>query len=227
MDIELETPSYNERRYGKPWIAKITFVDKKPTYEFGSWVGKPGCPGLLILENVNAGQIIAKGQKDNRKANGSENNLYVVNDDGTRRLVDKLEAYKIWKSLTTQTSEAGWQAQSNEQEEWDYDHDLHTAWCNVAMGLATDYADAYCNHQCDDTQDHLPELGRTRRELKRHLFEQPASMGPEPKLYYELLYAVESKHPNETRHETALRHIRNAENSGDGAAKYTPKPGDE
>lgn len=76
------------------------------------------------------------------------------------------------------TSEAGWQHQTNEQQEYDYDHDLHTAWCNVAMGLATDYAEAYCNHQCDDTKDNLAELGRTRRELKQHLFGQPASMTP-------------------------------------------------
>lgn len=35
--------------------------------------------------------------------------------------------------------------------------------------------------------------------------------------YYELLYAVASKYPNETRHETALRYIRERElatNSG-------------
>lgn len=31
------------------------------------------------------------------------------------------------------------------------------------------------------------------------------------KKYYELLYSVEIKHPNETRHETALRYIREAE----------------
>lgn len=63
-----------------------------------------------------------------------------------------------------------------------YDHDLHTAWCNVAMGLATAYAQAWCNHQCDDSesQNHLPELFRTRRELQQHLFNQPASMGPTP-----------------------------------------------
>jgi len=29
--------------------------------------------------------------------------------------------------------------------------------------------------------------------------------------YHELLYAVATKHPDETRHETALRYIRNAE----------------
>jgi hypothetical protein len=34
---------------------------------------------------------------------------------------------------------------------------------------------------------------------------------PMTELYYELLYAVERKHPGETRHETALRYIRQAE----------------
>lgn len=76
------------------------------------------------------------------------------------------------------TREANWQAQQNEQQEWDADHDLHTAWCNAAMDLANNYAEAYCNHQCDDSKDCLQELGRARLELKRHLWGQPASMGP-------------------------------------------------
>lgn len=33
------------------------------------------------------------------------------------------------------------------------------------------------------------------------------------RLYHELLYAVESKHYGESRHETALRYIRSAEHS--------------
>lgn len=32
------------------------------------------------------------------------------------------------------------------------------------------------------------------------------------KLYHELIYQVESKHPNESRHETALRYIKEREN---------------
>ena len=32
--------------------------------------------------------------------------------------------------------------------------------------------------------------------------------------YYELLYAVECKNPGESRHETALRYIREAESTG-------------
>ena len=38
-------------------------------------------------------------------------------------------------------------------------------------------------------------------------------------LYYELLYQVGIKHPNESRHDTALRYLRNAEKSGDQCEK--------
>lgn len=36
-------------------------------------------------------------------------------------------------------------------------------------------------------------------------------------LYHELLYQVGIKHPGETRHQTALRYLKNAENSQDNA----------
>ena len=42
---------------------------------------------------------------------------------------------------------------------------------------------------------------------------QPAAQVPEVALYNELLFAVERKFPNETRHQTALRYIRSAEHS--------------
>lgn len=37
--------------------------------------------------------------------------------------------------------------------------------------------------------------------------------------YYELLYAVGNKYPNESRHETALRYIKEAEISTDESSK--------
>jgi len=38
------------------------------------------------------------------------------------------------------------------------------------------------------------------------------------KKYYELIYAVATKHPNESRHETALRYIREREeHAGSGS----------
>lgn len=37
--------------------------------------------------------------------------------------------------------------------------------------------------------------------------------------YYELLWAVEKKYPNETRYETALRFIKKGQRSGDNKLK--------
>lgn len=58
----------------------------------------------------------------------------------------------------------------------DYDAELHVAWVDTAMVMAYDFAEAYCNHQCDDQQDRLHELNTARRALREHLMNQPASM---------------------------------------------------
>lgn len=57
----------------------------------------------------------------------------------------------------------------------DYDTDLHVAWVDAAMVKAYDFAEAYCNHLCDD-EDRLHELNTARRALREHLMNQPASM---------------------------------------------------
>ena len=43
--------------------------------------------------------------------------------------------------------------------------------------------------------------------------------------YWELIWAVETKYPDESRHETALRYIKEAENRGDETAKQDLKFG--
>jgi hypothetical protein len=43
-------------------------------------------------------------------------------------------------------------------------------------------------------------------------------------LYYELLLAVGHKYPGESRHETAMRYIRRAEQSGGPASSASPAP---
>ena len=43
------------------------------------------------------------------------------------------------------------------------------------------------------------------------------------KLYYELLYAVNRIHPNETRHAVALRYIREAETTNNSVGCKEPK----
>lgn len=68
----------------------------------------------------------------------------------------------------------------------------------INLGFATGHADT--------EQDLLDEVGMQIKEMQSK--------------YYELLYGgVASKCPNETRHETALRYIRNAELHDSQSAK--------
>lgn len=49
-------------------------------------------------------------------------------------------------------------------------------------------------------------------QVSSGIFERQSELSAK---YFELLYAVESKHPGESRHETALRYIRQAERTGE------------
>lgn len=97
MEIQIETKSYNEKRYGKPWIAKVSFEDsKKGDFIWGDWTGDHynGGEGVLSLD-ANIGNIVARGQKDNRQPRNSAPDFYVVSADGTLdKIGDKGAAYK-------------------------------------------------------------------------------------------------------------------------------------
>lgn len=58
----------------------------------------------------------------------------------------------------------------------DYDEELYKAWVDAAMVKAYDFAEAYCNHQCDGENDRLNEMNMARRSLREHLIAQPAGM---------------------------------------------------
>lgn len=96
MNIKIETGIYNEKRYGKPWIARVDFkTNKKGDFSFGDWIGDPGYCGLLELENINVGDIVARGQRDARKASNSAPDYYIVLEDGKLDQISKVEAYKL------------------------------------------------------------------------------------------------------------------------------------
>ena len=97
MKITEETGAYNERRYGKPYIAQIVWDTPKGTPEWGEWCGQPGQPGLLIID-AEPGDTLMIGQKDHRNSKKSAPDYFIVCDDGTLDNVSKAEAYK--KSLT-------------------------------------------------------------------------------------------------------------------------------
>lgn len=87
MQLQIETFSYNSRRYGKPWLALVTFPTPQAVYTFGDWVGEPGRQGLLLLD-VNAGDIFAWGQKDMRKPANSAPSFFIVPDTVTGIFTD-------------------------------------------------------------------------------------------------------------------------------------------
>jgi hypothetical protein len=77
------TSLYNERRFGKPWIAKLDFSSGgKPNYRFGKWLGQPGRDGELSIEVV-PGDVIATGQRDYRMGVSGASRIGVVQLDGS------------------------------------------------------------------------------------------------------------------------------------------------
>ncbi len=93
--INVDTDSYNERRYGKPWIAIVTFDSPKGDYSFGDWVGHPGEDGQLVLK-AETNDVVVIGQKDNRGKSDFE--FYYVDDKGKLQdLANKKEAYTFYQ----------------------------------------------------------------------------------------------------------------------------------
>ena len=99
MEIRIETSSYNEKRYGKPWIARVDFVaSTSGEMVFGTWFGTPGYEGVLVLD-ATPGDIVARGQKDFRNQKYSAPTYYIVGADGQpERVGSKGDAYKLWLS---------------------------------------------------------------------------------------------------------------------------------
>ena len=99
MNITIETSSYNQRRYGKPWIALVNFESStKGDFAWGDWTGDHynGGAGILSI-NANPGDIVAQGQKDNRNSRNSAPDFYVVTaDGGLDDIGDKGAAYKYF-----------------------------------------------------------------------------------------------------------------------------------
>lgn len=74
--------------------------------------------------------------------------------------------------------------------------------------------------RCPPCQDKLQVWNR---QLVTDAMKQGEASPPDYQaLYFELLYAVGNKYPGESRHDTALRYIRKAEQSSDVAAAGVP-----
>jgi hypothetical protein len=69
-------PSYNTRRYGKPWIAKVTGwpIGKNPVLDFGATTS------LTTEIDATPGDVVRWGQKDGRGGNTTANWGIVLSD---------------------------------------------------------------------------------------------------------------------------------------------------
>lgn len=97
MQISIDTSSYNDRRYSRPWIARVDFAaDPQGKFLWGQWIGQPGESGILMVD-AEPGQIVARGQKDFRKPRNSATDWYQVGSDGSLICLErgKSEAYKL------------------------------------------------------------------------------------------------------------------------------------
>ena len=94
MKIKEQTSSYNDRRYGKPYIAKVDLTDKDSTPDWGEWIGQPGDDGVLVIEAA-PGDVIMQGQKDHRKPRNSAPCYSIVQENGSlESCANKAEAYE-------------------------------------------------------------------------------------------------------------------------------------
>lgn len=101
VEILIETPAYNERRYGLPWIALVDFSKSpKGDFAFGAWIGQPGESGTLRIE-ATAGAIVATGQRDYMGKSSCD--YYMVEKSGALRNLSKSEAYAAWRAQQDRT----------------------------------------------------------------------------------------------------------------------------
>ncbi len=74
--IIIETSFYNERRYGRPYIALCDAEAKVKVW--GAWIGTPGNAGELSIEVPDTPCIIMQGQKDTRGNNSAPKYSLVI-----------------------------------------------------------------------------------------------------------------------------------------------------
>ncbi|MDR2054482.1 MAG: hypothetical protein LBQ10_01220 [Desulfovibrio sp.] len=96
ITVSFEIGAYNHRRYSKPWGAIVTFDGPKPQYNFDAAAYLGDDTGGRVIVQCRVGDIVARGQRDNRNPKYTENNWCIVEDGGKTRTVDKAEAYDHW-----------------------------------------------------------------------------------------------------------------------------------
>ena len=91
MRITISWDCYNQRRYNRPWIARVTAwpVGSRPAIEWGNYLGNDKGGELEIEAAV--GDVIRYGQKDGR-GKSTINRYAIVLEDGSLLVVGEPNA---------------------------------------------------------------------------------------------------------------------------------------
>ncbi len=82
MEIRETIPPYNAKRYDPPWAANVALNGNKTLdYVFNGLYLGTAKGGELVIDTA-PGEVIAIGQKDNRRPGKSTNDLFVVTNNG-------------------------------------------------------------------------------------------------------------------------------------------------
>ena len=88
--------SYNQRRYGNPWICKITDWEtgKQPSVVWGAFYGSGNSGGEVEID-AESGDVVRTGQRDHR-GNNTSADWFIVDETGKLISVSAAEARRHW-----------------------------------------------------------------------------------------------------------------------------------
>lgn len=94
------TPSYNDRRYGLPWLAFLTDSLNRG-FKFIDWTGRPGDQGRFEFD-AEPGSLLASGQKDERKGRGGVGGYWFASTTGELVQIESTTAGRLLRKTHDQ-----------------------------------------------------------------------------------------------------------------------------
>jgi hypothetical protein len=97
MTISVRFESYNNKRYGRPWIAKVISwpVGSRATLDWGTFLGDSNGGEAEVI--ARPGDVVRYGQKDNKGYNSSAF-WCIVQADGSLTVCTEPEAAKAHRT---------------------------------------------------------------------------------------------------------------------------------
>lgn len=99
MRIVKKFPSYDDKKFGRPWIARVTAwpVGQRAELAWGTFLGDPATGGEAELE-ARPGDVVRYGQKDRRTNHDAAARWAFVTGLGALQIIQsELEAAKSFR----------------------------------------------------------------------------------------------------------------------------------